>query len=52
MPEGWVTPLATVFTWAVAVVTTGLEMIGTCETARSGPERPVISEEVLLVSTP
>jgi len=44
--------LATVLVWAVAVVTTGEETIGTWDTARSGPERPVMSPELLEVSTP
>lgn len=47
-----VTPLATLFVCAVAVVTTGLEMMGTCDTAKSGPERPVCSYVDPCVSKP
>lgn len=46
------TPLATELVCAVAVVTTGLDMIGTCDTAKSGPDMPVVSKVVPCVSTP
>lgn len=36
----------------MADVTTGLETIGTCETAKSGPDKPVISPLVLDVIRP
>ena len=40
---GDVTPLAAVFICAVAVVTTGDETTGICETAKSEPDMPVTS---------
>lgn len=37
---------------AVAVVTTGVEYRGTCDTARSEPDRPVKELEVAVVTRP
>lgn len=53
VPKAPITPEAPVPANPVAVVTTGaLGLIGSCDTARSEPERPVISDEVAEVNTP
>ena len=49
---GATTLLAIEFACAVAEVTTGDEMTGTCETAKSAPLRPVTSVVDLVVRTP
>lgn len=46
IPRGDAMGTAPVLVWAVAVVTTGLEYNGCCETAKSEPDWAVTSEDV------